>query len=140
MDFRRIPSGPLISILAAVFWIALAWRTPTSTHHFAPIVVGLMWGLAERTGSPAGVLDRSATVTAFAGGLGLALGSIAVLAAADKLQGPGLYGSFPVIPELVLHGVVGAVIGARPWTLATGGATPTASTTPGRSGRPKAGR
>ena len=28
----------LVSVAFAVVWVALAWRTPTSTHHFAPLV------------------------------------------------------------------------------------------------------
>jgi hypothetical protein len=106
-----------MSVTAAVFWVVLAWRTPTSTHHFAPFIVAMLWGFLERSTNDDGNLGRAATGRAFLGGAGVAIGATALLFVADKLQGPGLYGSLPVIPELVVHSFLGATVGGRPWTL-----------------------
>ena len=113
----RSAAGAALSVVAAAFWVALAWRTPTSTHHFAPFIVAMLWGFIERSTSDDGALSRAATGWAFLGGIALAIGATALLSVADKLQGPGLYGSVPVIPELVVHSILGAIIGGRPWTL-----------------------
>ncbi len=80
----------------------------------------MLWGFVERSTGDDGGLDRSATARAFIGGVLFALVVVVVLATVDKLRGPGLYGSLPVVPELVIHGLLGATVGARPWTLLQG--------------------
>lgn len=119
MNSLRSLAGPASAVAAAGFWILLAWRTPTSTHHFAPFIVAMLWGFIGRSTGDGG-LDRPTTVRAFLGGVAIALGALVVLAVTDRLRGPGLYGSLPVIPELVVHGLIGATVGARPWTLLSG--------------------
>lgn len=116
----RSVGGPAAALAATGFWLVLAWRTPSSTHHFAPLIAAMLWGFIARSTDDDGRLSRAGTSWAFGGGLALAVGATIVLALADKLQGPGLYGSLPVVPELLLHSVAGAVIGARPWTLFAG--------------------
>lgn len=98
---------PLLgAAVPAVLWIVLAWRAPTSTHHFAPLVVALAWGfLADpRTGREIAV--------ASIGGVAVALVALVVLAIGSRLQGPTLWGSTPSAPELIGSAVLGGVITA----------------------------
>lgn len=115
---------PFASFGAAMLWVVLAWRSPTLTHHFAPFIAALAWGFLARRSTTETLTDtdhtqhRALTLQAFVGGLGIAIGATVVLLASNKLLGPGLYGSLPVTAELLIHGLAGAVVGARPWTLA----------------------
>lgn len=119
---RYALTPPLGSLAAGILWVVLAWRSPTLTHHFAPLVVGLAWGFLQRFADDEVEAEtrnvRASSVQAFVGGLTFAVAATLFLVVTDKLQGPGLYGSFPIPAELVLHGLLGAFIGARPWSLA----------------------
>ena len=101
----------LLSIAFAAVWIVLAWRTPTSTHHFAPLVAAASWGFLTD-------LDKVAnTRRAAMGGVAVAVVALVVLALNDRLLGPTLWHSRPSWPELlgfsVLGGVITVIRGAR---------------------------
>ncbi len=99
----RIPPA-LASLLPAFIWVALAWRSPSSTHHFAPLVVAMAWGfLAEPT-------SRRDSVRAAVGGVAVAWSTVVVLGLAGRLDGPTLWGSRPSWPELAAFGALGALI------------------------------
>jgi len=89
--------------LAAV-WFVLAWRTPTSTHHFAPLVVAAAWGfMTDRS-------DRRSVVLAAALGTMVALATVLALGAGDRLLGPTLWHSRPSWPELAGFALLGGVV------------------------------
>ncbi len=125
-SFRTAMFPPLASLAAAGLWLVLAWRSPTLTHHFAPLIAAALWGIIARNPPGAAQPDRSERLTpessvirsSFVGGFAIAAATTLILLVADKLQGPGLYGNFPVPAELFLHALGGAVIGSRAWTLA----------------------
>ncbi|MDH3682613.1 MAG: hypothetical protein OEV40_21980 [Acidimicrobiia bacterium] len=98
---------PLLGALVpAALWVALAWRAPTSTHHFAPLVVALAWGFLADPRTPRD------SATAAVGGVAVALLALLVLAVGDRLQGPTLWGSTPSYPELIGAAVLGGVVTA----------------------------
>ncbi len=111
--------GPLASLVAAGFWVGLAWRTPSSTHHFAPLVVAAVWGYVVRHDRPIAPTAASRLLLA-AGGMAIAIGAQIVLAAGDKLNGPPLFSEVAVPLELSLMAVVGALTGSAPWQLLAG--------------------
>ncbi len=96
---------PLISSLAlGALWFILAWRSPSSTHHFAPLVIAGAWGFISELG------DRRATITAAFAGVAVALVALMALAVADRLGGPTLWGARPSWPELTGFAVLGGLI------------------------------
>lgn len=112
--------GVLASVAGAALWLILAWRSPGSTHHFAPLVIAGVWGYLVRNSGlvqPRPV-DR---VVMLVGGLAAAIVPLLVLAGADRLQGPPLIAAVPVPVELPLMAVLGAAVGSRPWLLRSPG-------------------
>jgi len=101
----------LLSIALAAVWVILAWRTPTSTHHFAPLVAAASWGFLADLSKPANI-GRAAF-----GGVAVAVIALVLLALNDRLLGPTLWHSRPSWPELlgfaVLGGVITLIRGAR---------------------------
>ena len=98
------PRPIVATVLLAVVWFALAWRSPTSTHHFAPLVIAAAWGFMAE-------LDSNVAVRAAAGaGVGVAVVTLAALALGDRLMGPTLWGSRPSWPELAGFAVLGGVV------------------------------
>lgn len=109
-------NGALVSIAAALLWTVLAWRTPSSTHHFAPLVAAGAWGYLaryERLPNP----TKSDRLVMWLGGFSAAAIAQLVLTVAEKLNGPPLIASIPVPAELLIMAVLGATIGAKPWQL-----------------------
>ena len=100
----RVVAPALASIGLAVVWFALAWRTPTSTHHFAPLVVAAAWGFVADL--EAGADARRAAV----GGVTVAVATTAALGLADRLLGPTLWHSRPSWPELVGFALLGGIV------------------------------
>lgn len=110
--------GVAASVGAAVLWIVLAWRSPTSTHHFAPLVVAGVWGfLTRKDNLPAP--SRSDRLVMLGGGLAVAMAAFVLLAASGRLDGPELVAPVPVLVELPLMAVIGAVVGSGAWCLVT---------------------
>ena len=75
-----------------------------------------MWGFITRADSLKDP-SRADTGLMFVGGLALALGAWIFLAVADRLNGPPLISAIPVMAELPLMGLIGALFGSRVWTL-----------------------
>lgn len=94
----------LASIALAGVWFVLAWRTPTSTHHFAPLVVAAAWGFLADADSAA------ASRWAAGAGVVVAAGTVLALSVSDRLLGPTLWHSRPSWPELLGFAVLGGVI------------------------------
>lgn len=92
------------SIVLAALWFVLAWRSPGSTHHFAPFVVAAAWGFLSS------IPTRSAAVMAAAAGVVVASATTVALAAFDRLQGPTLWGTRPSWPELLGFGLLGGLV------------------------------
>jgi peptidoglycan/LPS O-acetylase OafA/YrhL len=119
MQTREHRRGAAASIAAATLWIVLASRSPTSTHHFSPLVIAGVWGYLtrhDRLPVPA-TADR---VLMLGGGFFVAVAAQLVLTAADKLKGPPLIAAVPVPVELLIMAGLGAVIGAGGWQLLIG--------------------
>ncbi len=93
-----------LTVGLGVLWFILAWRSPSSTHHFAPLVTAGAWGFISE------LRDRRLTITAAVGGVGVALGVLVALALADRLGGPTLWGARPSWPELTGFAMVGGLI------------------------------
>ncbi len=97
--------GPaLATAVAAAVWFVLAWRTPTSTHHFAPLVVAAGWGFLSELDTP------SATRRAAGAGVAVALLTLLGLGLNDRLLGPTLWEARPSWPELLGFSLLGGLI------------------------------
>lgn len=94
----------LASIALAGVWFVLAWRTPTSTHHFAPLVVAAVWGFLADADSV--VASRWAA----GAGVAVAVATLLALGVTDRLLGPTLWHSRPSWPELLGFSLLGGVI------------------------------
>ncbi len=111
MSIRRY-IGLLWAVAAAIAWLVLAARTPTSTFHFAPMVVAAIWVVYDGY-SEAGVTPHRAVNDAV---VGLAVAALATLYLEIRgdLLGPVFWESGPDSPVLLEHlmfGVGGAVVG-----------------------------
>jgi len=96
---------PLVGSLAlAALWFGLAWRSPTSTHHFAPLVIAAAWGFLVD------VPTRQSARWAAAAGVVVAVVTLIGLALSDRLLGPTLWGSRPSWPELLGFAVLGGLL------------------------------
>ena len=101
--------GAATSMATAAIWVFLAWRTPTSTFHFAPFVAGLAGPyVASTVGQRAPARTALAVTAGCAAALTVAL---IVLAGADKLQGPTFWSEDGAALEAVLFGAVGLAVG-----------------------------
>lgn len=112
----RVPRWqPIVAALGcALLWGLLAVRTPTTTYHFAPLLVAGAAAVAGRWLLRAPV--RSLVALNWAAiGLVVALGATAVLAWRGLLAGPDITGGSAAVTETVLLTVLGAVLG---WWLA----------------------
>ncbi len=104
--------GLLWAVVAAVAWGVLAHRTPTSTFHFAPLVVAGVWVIYDGY-SEAGVTQRQAVNEAVAGFV-VALVATVTLELLDDLSGPVFWQSgpdAPVVLEHLLFAAGGAIVG-----------------------------
>ena len=106
-------TAPAASLAAALLWVALAWRTPSSTYHFAPLIVAAAWPwVARSSGSTDETQRRWLPVV---GGAAIALAAGAVLLLANRLDGPTLWSEArqpnQVVIEIVGATAFGALIG-----------------------------
>ncbi len=99
LDSRKLLLGASASVSAAGLWAWLAQRTPTSTHHFAPLAVVALFAIvarpADRDPSPTQIL-----ITSLGGAL-IAAVTAGALWATGNLDGPTLWHSRPALPELL---------------------------------------
>ncbi len=110
MAVRRsfLVSSIAVAAVPAAAWALLATRSPTSTHHFAPLVVAVAPLVFLQTAGRCEI-DVGAAVGAAVG-----LGATGALAVSDRLRGPTFIHTRPSWPELVLVVVIGAA-GAWIW-------------------------
>lgn len=111
MSLRRF-AGLAWALAAAVAWIVLAARTPTSTFHFAPLVVAGVWVVHDGY-SEAGLTQHRAVNEALVG-FGLAVAATLLLEAAGNLTGPVFWQEgpeSPVVLEHLMFAAGGAVLG-----------------------------
>jgi len=97
---------------AAVAWVVLASRTPTSTFHFAPFVVAGVWVVYDGY-SVAGTTQHRAVNEALVG-FGLAAVATLLLEYMGDLAGPVFWQEgpdSPVVLEHLLFAGGGAVLG-----------------------------
>jgi len=97
---------------AAIAWMVLASRTPTSTFHFAPLVVAGVWVVYDGY-SVAGITQHRAVNEALVG-FGLAVVATLVLEYMGNLTGPVFWHEgpdSPVVLEHLLFAGGGAVLG-----------------------------
>jgi hypothetical protein len=97
------------SLLTSVLWLALAWRSPSSTFHFAPLIVA---GVGPYTAKA--IAGRQQVTTALlisAVSLAVVIGAIAVMTIGDRMQGPSFWSEDGAPLEAVLFAAAGAAIG-----------------------------
>lgn len=103
-------AGLLTSSALALVWLVLARENPTSTYHFAPIIVAASWGGARRWVDGASGSAREGLAAA-AGGMAVAAITGGELAWVSALEGPTLWGSGTASTEVWLFVALGGVIG-----------------------------
>lgn len=111
MRYRRY-LGLVWALAAAIAWIVLASRTPTSTFHFAPLVVGAVWVVVDGY-SEAGSTPHRAVNAAIVGFALAALATI-LLAVRGDLAGPVFWQEgpdSPVVFEHILFAAAGSAFG-----------------------------
>ena len=100
-----------LSGLLAALWVILAWLNPEVTYHLAPPLVAGSFPFGHRLR----VKRRLNGIQAFATFVGALFNvgiAIAILAVADKLQGPSLLPTGGAVLESLVFGLVGAAIAA----------------------------
>ena len=100
----------LVSGGVGVIWLVLAWRNPSLTYHFAPLIGGAIWPLSLRSQGQASAQDGR---IAAAGALAMMLVVTVILLIGNAMAGPNFLHQGPAWPEAVLFAVVGAAIGMR---------------------------
>ncbi len=111
MNVRRY-LGLVWAVAAAVAWIVLAARTPTSTFHFAPMVVAAAWVIYDGY-SEGGVTPHRAVNDALAG-LFVAAAATTLLELRGDLLGPVFWPhgpDSPVVAEHLMFAAGGAILG-----------------------------
>jgi len=111
MTLRRF-AGLAWAVAAAVAWMVLASRTPTSTFHFAPLVVAGAWVVHDGY-SESGLTQHRAVNEALVG-FGLAVAATVLLEAMGNLTGPVFWHEgpdSPVVLEHLMFAAGGSVLG-----------------------------
>lgn len=110
---RRRRFDRTVAVLSAVAlaagWAVLAWRSPFSTRHFAPLLVAMSTPvmLRHRIGRVAAFEARALTILSVSLAIMTALG----LSIADKMQGPSFWSAGGALVEALLLAIVGGVAG-----------------------------
>jgi hypothetical protein len=97
------------SLVVSLIWVGLAWRTPTSTFHFAPLIAGVIGPYAAK--SRTGVVSPVRAFRLTSAGMAAVAASIAFLAAVDRLRGPTFWSADGAAIEAALFGGLGALAG-----------------------------
>ena len=100
----------LVSGGVGVIWLVLAWRNPSLTYHFAPLIGAAVGPLSLRTQGQADSSLANKT-----GGIVLAfmLGITLLLELAGRQEGPNFLEMGPAWPEAVLFSAIGVFVGVR---------------------------
>lgn len=103
------------TLAATTLWAVLAWRTPTSTFHFAPIVALAVgpWVARARLGRHS---FRPAVITVAISTL-IVLGAVALLASQQRMLGPTFWSEDGALGEAILF-AAGAAVAALAWLIA----------------------
>ena len=109
LRYRTLLVAAGTSLLVSLVWIALAWRTPTSTFHFAPLIASAVGPYAAK--SAAGPLALRHAIAASAAAATVVAIAITFLLATDRLNGPTFWSADGAGLEATLFGAVGVLIG-----------------------------
>lgn len=112
---NRLTQNPLMvaglaTAVVAGLWFVLAWRTPTSTFHFAPLIAGGIGPISVRSYLAAPTRRVVATILGMCAAIVSA--AIAGLAAFDRLRGPTFWSPEGALTEVVLFAGIGFVVAA----------------------------
>ena len=115
----------MISMCIAMVWSGLAWHSPTTTYHLAPILVAASLPIASRLRAPGPLARRTAWRNA-SGGAAIGIVAAVGLDAIDWLRGPTVIDHGSALAESALAAIVGALWAARtaqrkslPWWMRT---------------------
>lgn len=98
------------SLAVAVLWVLLAFRSPSTTYHFAPIVVTVASPYAARAKAAGAFTGRRALVIV-AAGAAISLAAVVALASTRHLTGPTLWDSGNATTEAIAFTAAGSVCG-----------------------------
>ena len=100
----------ILSGAVGVVWLVLAWRNPTLTYHFAPLIGGAVGPLSLRSrGRADATLSRNVGLAVIA-----ILGAVTLLLeVTGRQEGPNFLEVGPAWPEAVLFTLIGVAIGVR---------------------------
>ena len=97
------------SLLTSVVWLTLAWRSPSSTYHFAPLIAAGVGPYAAK--SIAGRQQVTTALLISAISAAVVIAAIVVMAIGDRMQGPSFWSEDGALLEAVLFAAAGAAIG-----------------------------
>lgn len=110
-DFSvAVLTGLGASLAVAGLWGLLALRSPSTTYHFAPIVVTVALPYAARAKAGDAFTGRRALVIV-AAGAAISLGAVIALASTRHLTGPTLWDSGNATIEAIAFTAAGSVCG-----------------------------
>lgn len=110
MTLTRTALAVAASTAATGLWFALAWRSPTSTYHFAPIVGAAVGPYVTRT--KFGPTTLTAAVRVAALGAAITIAAALVLWSQDRMLGPTFWSEDGAVVESLAFALLGAVVGA----------------------------
>jgi len=102
--------GALYSGVVSVVWLVLAWRNPSLTYHFAPLIGAALWPLSLRSQGRRHITDAR---IGGLGGFGMMMLVTVILLITGRMNGPNFAHVGPAWPEAVLFAAIGAVIATR---------------------------
>ena len=102
--------GAIYSAVVGVVWIVLAWRNPSLTYHFAPLIGAAAWPLSLRTQGRRHITDAR---LGGLGGFGVMTVVTVILLIAGRMDGPNFLHVGPAWPEAILFAVIGAALAVR---------------------------
>lgn len=105
MTLLTKPVGYAIGL--TVLWALLAWNSPSTTYHLAPILVAIVIPGALLLGDEEA--PRRTMVTAALAGTALALGATGFLGGTDHLTGGSLLPFGGAVTEAVVFVIAGAI-------------------------------
>lgn len=107
---NRVWPGPASACAVAAAWVVLAMTSPTTTHHFAPLVAAAAWPVARRltVGHRLRVLLG---LRAAAGSIVVTTAAMIILLVTHSLRGPVLVGATTLV-ETIAAIVLGSLLGA----------------------------
>lgn len=100
-------AGLTITLAVATGWFVLATGNPTTTYHFAPVLVAAAWPVGRRLRAGR-ALPAGAALATTAGSTALAAVTTLLLSTAGALIGPAL----PGIPTALTETLAGIALGA----------------------------